>query len=79
VLRPHYQFVIDVRQGRGRVSRGQATALFVRDVEEVFRDYHLASGSVRGMTAGRRTILRFSRHIPEPCRQRIRNLFQLHG
>lgn len=78
-IRPRYQFVIDVADSQARLSRGLATAAFVSEVEEVFRDQQVPKGSVRGLRVGKRTILHFSRHVPEPCRQRIRNLLQLHG
>jgi hypothetical protein len=78
-LRPRYLFVIDVQDGQARLRKGKATFLFVREVEEIFRDQAVESGSVRGLAAGKGVVLRFSRQVPESCRQRIRNLSQVHG
>ena len=79
LLRPHYRFVIEVNQGQARLRRGQATAAFVREVEEVFRELRLDHGSVMGLALGKQVVLRFSRQVPAGGRQRIRNLHRLHG
>jgi len=79
LLRPQYRFVIEVRRGQARLRRGRAAAAFLREIEDVFRDQGLDSGSVMALPRGRELVLRFSRQVPESCRQRIRNLHRLHG
>ena len=79
ILQGRSRFVITVHQGQARLKSGRATAAFLRAIEDVLRDQGIQTGSVRGVAWTGQTVLRFSRTIPEPCRQRIRNLFRLHG
>lgn len=76
VLAGRAVFVITVRDGRARVTRGMVSGLFLADVEDVCRDHGIRSGTVRGVRRGRRVALDFSRSIPAPTRQRLRNAWQ---
>jgi Protein of unknown function (DUF3634) len=78
-LRPHALFVIRINQGVPRAARGQVTRGFLQDVAETCARHGLRSGEIRGIAAGRRIALSFSWGIPEPCRQQIRNLWNLSG
>ena len=71
-----YQFLIKIRDGRAIVTRGKVTSDFVETVVEVCREYAVKSGWVGGVRRGpRETRLVFSRSIPKPCQQRLRNVW----
>ncbi len=77
VLQPRYLFVIDIRDGQVKRSRGVVPPGFMEDVERICRDSHLVSGSIRAVARGKRTSLSFSRHIPSPVCQKLRNAWCL--
>jgi hypothetical protein len=77
-LRPRYAFVIRVRNGRTRLSRGKATQRFMEEVGEICQQHDVTRGTIRGFLVRRRLLLAFSWNIPRPCRQRIRNIWLLH-
>jgi hypothetical protein len=78
-FQPRYAFVVHIKQGELRVAKGKVTAAFLRLVGEVCGEFGVSRGWVGGVRRGRRLRLAFSRHVPEPCRQRLRNLWVQEG
>jgi hypothetical protein len=76
---PRATFVVQIRDGVPRVTRGQVTRAFVQEVGEVCQRHAVRSGEVRGVTDGPRIALTFSGDLPGPCRQQLRNLWNLSG
>jgi hypothetical protein len=79
ILRPAGVFVVRVRQGKASAVRGKATDAFLSEVAEVFREFGIASGEVRGVARGRRIALWFSSRVPPAARQRLRNWWVISG
>ncbi len=77
--RSHATFVVQIRDGVPRVTRGQINRAFVQEVGEVCRRHAVRHGEVRGVADGRRIALTFSGDLPEPCRQQLRNIWSLSG
>jgi hypothetical protein len=77
--RPRANFVVRIREGVPRVTRGQVTRSFVQEIREVCRQHDVRHGEVRGVAVGRRITLAFSGDLPEPCRQQLRNIWNLSG
>jgi Protein of unknown function (DUF3634) len=65
--------------GVARAARGQVTRTFVREVGEVCRRHGVRRAEVRGIDEGRRIVLSFSGDLPEPCRQQLRNIWNVSG
>ena len=76
--RPRPVFVIRIRDGTARAARGPVPPAFVGQVQDICREHHLATGTIRGFLVRKRIVLAFSRHIPPPCQQRIRNVWNIH-
>ncbi len=74
-MQARYVFVIRIGPGSARLDKGRAPAEFVHAVGEVCTEFHIQRGWVGGVWHGRRVRLKFSRHIPPPCQQRLRNLW----
>jgi hypothetical protein len=72
-LKPRPVFVIAIRSGAARVVSGNVTAAFLSDVNDECRRSELHCGTIRGFQSKDRIALEFSRHIPDSCRQRLRN------
>jgi hypothetical protein len=79
VARPAAVFVVRVRAGRPETVRGTVTAAFLAAVAEVFREFGVAAGEVRGVARGRRIALKFSAGVPPTAAQRLRNWWALSG
>jgi Protein of unknown function (DUF3634) len=77
--RPRATFVVQIREGVPRVTKGQMTRAFVHEVGEVCQRHAVRHGEVRGVADGRRIALTFSGNLPEPCRQQLRNIWNLSG
>ena len=77
--RPRDTFVIRIRDGVARPYRGQVTRSFVKEVGEVCRRHGVRHADVRGKAEGTRLVLAFSGGMPEPCRQQLRNIWNLSG
>jgi hypothetical protein len=77
--RPRPNFVVRIADGVPRVARGKVTAAFLQEIGEVCRRHEVASGEVRGLEHDGRIALAFSGRVPEPCRQQLRNLWNLSG
>jgi hypothetical protein len=78
-LQPRYVFIIHLRAGRPSVTRGKVTAQFLDLVRDACADGGVSSGWVGGVRRGKRIRLAFSWGFPPGCRQRLRNLWNLHG
>ena len=78
LLRPRYAFIVRMEAGAARLTRGKVTDAFLEDLRLACRDEPNATGWVSGVHRGRRVVLRFSRRIPLPLRQRLRNVWSLH-
>lgn len=78
-MQPRYAFLICIAGGVPRVTRGKVTSAFLQQVGEVCAEEGLSRGWVGGVPRGRQMALVFSRSIPPPCRQRLRNLWALQG
>src|SRR5947209_2996459 len=77
---PRPDFVVRITDGAPRVARGKVTPAFLQEIGEVCNRHGVRRGEVRGVTAeGRRIGLSFSGSMPEPCRQQLRNLWNLSG
>ena len=75
---PRPVFIIRIRDGIARASRGPVPQAFVGQVRDICREHHIATGTIRGFLVRKRIVLAFSRHIPLPCQQRIRNIWNIH-
>jgi hypothetical protein len=79
LLSVRYVFWVRVRDGVPAVGRGKVARPFLQDIADVCSEHQVASGWVGGVRRGRRVSLAFSKDIPEACRQRLRNLWNVHG
>jgi hypothetical protein len=78
--RPRSSFVVRITNGVPRVTQGKVTPGFLQEIGEVCGRHEVIRGELRGVpAAGRRIALWFSRDVPEPCRQQLRNLWNLSG
>ena len=77
--RPRPRFVVQIRGGVPRLTRGQITRAFVQEIGEACRRHAVLHGEVRGVVDGRRIGLTFSGDLPEPCRQQLRNIWNVSG
>jgi len=75
VWRGRADFVIRICDGQPRTAQGKVAGAFLRDLEEICRRQGIVQGSIRGVRTGRTVSLEFSRTIPEPSRQQIRNVW----
>jgi hypothetical protein len=72
---PRYHFVITIKHGEPRVTKGKVQADFLDQVREVCHEHRITSGWVGGVKRGKSIALRFSRKIPRGCQQRLRNIW----
>jgi hypothetical protein len=61
------------------MSNAPGAAALLRQAEESCQEHGVRHGEVYGRLWGRRVRLSFSRGIPSACRQRLRNVWPLHG
>jgi hypothetical protein len=78
-IQPRYTFVIRIKGGVPHVARGKVTAAFLQQLGQVCAELEVSQGWVGGVQRGRRLSLVFSRSIPPPCQQRLRNVWVLQG
>jgi len=71
---PRPKFVIRIRNGSAEVVRGKTTESVRKAVSEVCRLNGVASGTIRGLTHGKRIRLQCSQGIPLGCQQQLRNM-----
>ncbi|MGC4015519.1 MAG: DUF3634 family protein [Luteolibacter sp.] len=62
---------IEIRGGRAAAVKGSFPHRILSDISDVFTAYPELNGSIRSFGQGRYT---FSSGIPEPLRQRVRNV-----
>jgi hypothetical protein len=79
ISRPAAVFVVRVRDSRAAATHGKVTDAFLAAISEVFAEFNLASGEVRGIPRGKRLALWFSTNIPPPACQRLRNWWGMSG
>ena len=79
LARPRSAFVVEVVDGVPEVVRGKATPAFVGRIREICGEYGWQNGTVRGLVRGRRISLAFSRDIPVPGQQQLRNWWAVSG
>ena len=72
-------FVVQVRGGQPRATKGTVTGPFLAAVAEVGQEFGLRACEIRGVVRGRRTALRFSPNMPPAARQRLRNWWSVSG
>jgi hypothetical protein len=77
LLIPRREFVVRIAAGKASISRGKLPPGFLQEVNEVCATSGVTDGAVWGVRRGQRISLGFSDSIPEPCRQRLRNLWNL--
>lgn len=71
----NYLFWVRIRNGVPTVAHGKVSRPFLQDLADVLGEFPIERGWVGGVRQGMRVKLEFSRSIPEPCRQRLRNLW----
>jgi hypothetical protein len=71
--RPHRHFTIRLADGEPKVVKGTATPALLRLVNEVASYNNLKKGWISGVASGSVIRLEFSKSIPEPARQQMRN------
>ncbi len=79
VAKPQAVFVVRIRDGKLTIGRGKVTEAFSTAVTEVFEEFGLQSGEIRGVSQGRRIALWFSSGIPAAACQRLRNWWAMSG
>jgi hypothetical protein len=77
--KPLAVFVVRVRDGVPQATHGKVTDSFLAAVGEVFREFSLRRGEIRGVAKGRRIALWFSAGIPPAACQRLRNWWVMSG
>ena len=77
IFHPRPVFVVRIRNGLARVSGGVVARAFLAAIDDECRRSGITSGTVKGILKGGRLSLAFSRNIPQECRQRLRNVWQL--
>ena len=78
LCRPRPVFVLRIRAGGLARISGPVPQAFVGQVRDICREHQISAGTIRGFLVRKRIVLAFSRHIPPPCQQRIRNIWNLH-
>lgn len=78
MVQPRYRFVIQIKDGSPRVSKGKVAQPFLTEVGEVCTQNGVRRGWVGGVQQGSLVALRFSRSVPPPCRQQLRNAWMFH-
>jgi Protein of unknown function (DUF3634) len=74
-LVPRYVFVVQINGPSLNVTKGKVRGDFLDDLREVLREFGVTSGWIGGVKRGKSIALRFSGNIPQPCQQRLRNLW----
>lgn len=72
-FQPRVAFLIRIAGGEGRLERGTSQASLLAEVNEVCRREGIESGTVRGLERSGQVSLAFSKDVPPPARQQLRN------
>jgi hypothetical protein len=78
MIQPRFVFYVRIDAGQPRVTKGKVTAAFLDVIGETCQRNGVARGWVGGVAKGREIALEFSRSIPQPCRQQLRNMWMMH-
>ncbi len=70
-------FRIRIKGGIPTLAGGKVDGAFLDDLAEICRRDRIDRGTVRGVVEGKRVALAFSKGIPKPARQHIRNVWNL--
>jgi hypothetical protein len=73
-----HAFIVRLKRSGPRVLKGKVTAAFLDEVADTCRETGIRRGWLGGIRRGKRIVLVFSWHFPNPVRQRLRNLWALH-
>ena len=79
ITQPRRVFLIRVVQGIPRIAQGKVTAAFLLRVREVAESHGVQNATVSGLAQGDRITLRFSRQLPKPACQQLRNWWVVSG
>jgi hypothetical protein len=77
-LQPRYLFVVRIQGDVAWLAKGKLTRAFLEEIDLVCRETPMARVWIGGVRRGGRVVLVFSRGIPSPCKQRLRNLWMMH-
>ena len=75
---PRYLFKVRIDGGSALLAKGKLTAAFLEEIGHVCAEAKIRRGWFGGFRRGRQVVLAFSRSIPPPLQQRLRNLWVLH-
>src|SRR5438128_369465 len=75
IFRPKYDAMIRIHRGESQLTKGKLTASHLKVVAEICSEHGVQYGWIGTQRRGRRAALRFSKTIPEDCRQQLRNLW----
>jgi hypothetical protein len=73
LAQPRRAFVVQLRAGEPRVVTGTVTPAFLQRLREVAVSHGVQHATVSGVARGRRIALQFSRQLPAPACQQLRN------
>lgn len=74
-LTPRFQFMIQINAGQARVTKGKVPAEFLDHARDVCLEFGVSAGWIGGVKRGKAIALKFSRHFPPACQQRLRNVW----
>ena len=77
-FRPRYAFVVSIRRGVPRVTRGAVAAPLLGEIADLCAHNRIDRGTIYGVRVQHGFRLLFSSEIPPECCQRLRNLWTLH-
>jgi hypothetical protein len=77
--KPPALFVVRIYQGLPIRSQGKVTDAFLAVLEALCQEQGVEKGEVRGVRRGKFISLWFSRKLPGPFRQRLRNWWSMSG
>ena len=78
-VQPRPVFVVRIVHGEPRPIFGRVTQAFLQRLREVAANHGVTTGRVTGLVSRGRIRLQFSRQIPEPGRQQLRNWWAVSG
>lgn len=71
-------FEISIKDGKAILAKGNVLMEFVQDCSDIANQNKLSEGAITGVKGKYGIELRFSDNIPEPVRQRFRNVWGYH-
>lgn len=79
LARPDAVFVIELQDGTAKASHGVVVQGFLSLVEETAKEFMITRGEIRGIARQDEIALWFSKDLPQPFRQRLRNAWVMSG